>query len=249
MFSSPRLRVEPLLELVEDEQHLLPGPQDPSRAARRQGLDQAQLAAAGRDTPSAGPCSSRASVSSGGRLDVDGQDVARQPGQQPRLDQRRLAAARRPVDQPDPEGLVGVGRLDPGLPEPDALGQTVPVPRAGQQLQEEVGIVLVEGAQPLRDDLDRVAVGVGSPGTWRESACLLGRPGGELPAAGSAHASSPPRCVSRKSRRSSAMSAAVVYRSDARFASALRQIRSSSLGIVSSICRGGRGSAVAITCR
>ena len=37
------------------------------------------------------------------------------------------------------------------------------------------------------------------------------------------------------------MSLAVVYRSDARFDSALRQIRSSSLGIVSSICRGGRG--------
>ena len=38
------------------------------------------------------------------------------------------------------------------------------------------------------------------------------------------------------------MSLAVVYRSDARFDSALRQIRSSSLGIVSSIWRGGRGS-------
>ena len=37
------------------------------------------------------------------------------------------------------------------------------------------------------------------------------------------------------------MSMAVVYRSDARFDSALRQIRSSSLGIVSSIWRGGRG--------
>ena len=45
------------------------------------------------------------------------------------------------------------------------------------------------------------------------------------------------------------MSRAVVYRSDARFASAFRQIRSSSLGIVSSICRGGRGSAVAICSR
>ena len=42
------------------------------------------------------------------------------------------------------------------------------------------------------------------------------------------------------------MSRAVLYRSDARFASAFRQIRSSSRGIVSSIWRGGRGSAVAI---
>ena len=44
-------------------------------------------------------------------------------------------------------------------------------------------------------------------------------------------------------RRSSAMSLAVVYRSDARFESAFRQMRSSSLGIVSSIWRGGRASA------
>ena len=39
------------------------------------------------------------------------------------------------------------------------------------------------------------------------------------------------------------MSLAVLYRSDARFESAFWQIRSSSLGIVSSIWRGGRGSA------
>ena len=39
------------------------------------------------------------------------------------------------------------------------------------------------------------------------------------------------------------MSLAMLYRSDARFESAFWQIRSSSLGILSSICRGGRGSA------
>ena len=42
------------------------------------------------------------------------------------------------------------------------------------------------------------------------------------------------------------MSLAVLYRSDARFESAFWQIRSSSLGIVSSIWRGGRGSVVVI---
>ena len=42
------------------------------------------------------------------------------------------------------------------------------------------------------------------------------------------------------------MSLAVVYRSDARFDTAFRAIRSSSLGIVSSTWRGGRGSAVVI---
>ena len=55
-----------------------------------------------------------------------------------------------------------------------------------------------------------------------------------------------PPAVLRNSRRSSAMSRAVLYRSVARFESALRQIRSSSLGIVSSIWRGGRASVVAI---
>ena len=44
-----------------------------------------------------------------------------------------------------------------------------------------------------------------------------------------------PAAVWRNKRRSSAMSLAVVYRSDARFDKAFRQIRSSSLGIVSSI--------------
>ena len=48
-----------------------------------------------------------------GRLDVNRQDVLAEPGQQPRLDQRRLAAARGTVDQPDLERQVGVGLLDP----------------------------------------------------------------------------------------------------------------------------------------
>ena len=53
----------------------------------------------------------------------------------------------------------------------------------------------------------------------------------------------------KKWRRSSAMSCEVVYRSDARFESAFKQIRSSSLGIVSSIWRGGRGSDPTICAR
>ena len=56
-----------------------------------------------------------------------------------------------------------------------------------------------------------------------------------------------PPVVWRNKRRSSAMSRAVVYRSDARLDIAFRQMRSSSLGIVSSICRGGRASAW-VTC-
>ncbi len=46
-------------------------------------------------------------------------------------------------------------QLDPDLPEPETLGQAIAIARAGQQLQEEVGIVLVERPQSLGDDLDR----------------------------------------------------------------------------------------------
>ena len=108
---------EPLLELVEHEQDLLAGPQDSpaggpraSRPAPARGPD--------RDTPCAAP-KRRESVSFGRRLDIDRSGRDPQPGQQARLDQRRLAAARRAIDQADPEGRVGVGRFDAGLPEPD----------------------------------------------------------------------------------------------------------------------------------
>ena len=101
----------------------------------------------------------------GGCLDVDRKDVLCQPGQKSRLDQRRLSATRGTVDQPHLEGQVGVDLLDLSFPESDALRQSVPVPRSGKQFQEEVGILLIEGSQPLRHDPDRSLVGVGLP--WR----------------------------------------------------------------------------------
>ena len=103
-----------------------------------------------------------------------------QPGQQPRLDQRRLAAARGAVDQADLEGGVGVGRLDAGLPEPERIGQAVAVAGAGEELEEEVGVVLVERPQPLGDDLDGgAAVGVGvGPRRGGVRRGLQGRAGG-----------------------------------------------------------------------
>ena len=76
-----------------------------------------------------------------------------------------------------------------------------------------------------------------NPGLIRVECCVR--------TAGAAGETVPP-VVWRNKRRSSAMSLAVLYRSDARFASAFWQIRSSSLGIVSSVCRGGRGSVVVI---
>ncbi len=81
------------------------------------------------------------------------------------------------------------------------------------------------------------------PGLERIPALI--RRGGLMAAAGAAGETMPPAAW-RNRRRSSAMSLAVLYRSDARFASDFWQIRSSSLGIVSSIWRGGRGSVVLI---
>ena len=102
-----------------------------------------------------------------GRFDVDRKDVLSQPGQKSRLHQRRLAATRGTVDQPHLEGQVGIDLLDLSLPESDAVRQSVPVPRSGKQFQEEVGIMLIEGSQPFRDDLDRSLVGVGLSGGGR----------------------------------------------------------------------------------
>ena len=84
---------------------------------------------------------------------------------------------------------------------------------------------------------------------WSESVCLevVGTIG-----AGCANVAGAPvveavfAAVLRNSRKSSAMSRAVVNRSAARFDIAFKQMRSSSLGIVSSIWRGGRASVVAI---
>jgi hypothetical protein len=91
-----------------------------------------------------------------GRLDIDHQDVLRYPRQQPCFHQRRLAAARWSVDQPDTECSVRVVCFDACLPEPDALRESFSVSWSRKQFQEEVGVVLVEGAEALGDDLDRV---------------------------------------------------------------------------------------------
>ena len=175
---------QPLLELVEDQQHLLAGAEHPPPPQRGQRIDQA------RPRGQLGTRLAQRPQQPGlgllrRRLDVDRQHVLGQPGQQARLDQRRLAAARRAVDQPDLERGVGVGRFDPGLPEPEALGQAVAVAGAGQQLEEEVGVVLVERPQPLGDDLDGRPVGVGPRRRGRCGVASWVEPGGGADRAGS----------------------------------------------------------------
>ena len=161
------LGMEPLLELVQDQQHLLFRRQDATPAARLPANRPAPILGTVRDKPSA-------SLSAAGLRSLPGsprykpEGRACQPGQKPRLDQRRLPATRGTVDQPDPESQVGVDLLDLSLPESDALRQSVSISRSGQEFQEEVGIVLIERSQTFGDDLDRSMVGVGLPGRGRE---------------------------------------------------------------------------------
>ena len=97
---------QPLLELVEHEQHLLAGPEGLPPPEGRERLDESEPRgqvganpAQGLQQPSLGLV--------GRRLDVNREDVLLEPGQQPRLDQRRFAAARGAVDQADLEGASG----------------------------------------------------------------------------------------------------------------------------------------------
>ena len=112
--------VEPLLELVQDEQHLLPSWQPLSTAESCQGPLQASFGRHG------GAALSQARQQLGlglicRGLHVDRQDVASQSRQQTRLHQRGLAAARRTVDQAHRKGVVRVGLVDPCLPEADTV--------------------------------------------------------------------------------------------------------------------------------
>src|SRR6516165_9799434 len=157
------LGMEPLLELIQDQQHLPPGRQQAAYPHVHQRIDQPQTWGQFRtrltyalEQPSFGLLR--------GGLDVNREDVLAQPGQESRLDQRRFPAARGAVDQTDLERPVGVDWLDPSLPELEAVRQSVAIPRSGEQFHEEVGIMLIERAQPSRDDLDRGQVRIGLAG-------------------------------------------------------------------------------------
>ena len=94
-----------------------------------------------------------------GRFQVDDEDVVGEVRQEAGLHERRLAAPGRTVDEADGEGVVGVAFFDARLPKTDRVGQAVAVSGTGEKIQEEAGVVGIEGSQTLRDDLDRLAVG------------------------------------------------------------------------------------------
>ena len=152
------LGVQPLLELVEHDQHLfahrdaLPSPEC------RQRLFQAQIVFEGRTTFSQSVQQSGFGFFRRG-LDVDRDHIFGESRQQSRFDQRRLSATGWSVDQAHRKRVVGIGFLNAGLPEPQAVGQPVTIAGAGQQLQKEIGVMSVERPQAFRHDLDGLAVG------------------------------------------------------------------------------------------
>ena len=162
LFATPR--VQPLLELVQHDADLGVLRDPRSFADPGQHVGQRQLLGDRGESPSQSFEQTQLRVL-GGRLQIHGHDVRRESGQQARLHQRRLATAAGTVDQADAERLVGIRLFDAELPESDALGQSVTVPCARQQLQEEVRVVLVERTQALGHDAQGLLlVGLGIAG-------------------------------------------------------------------------------------
>ena len=138
-------------------------------------------------------------------------------------------------NQADFESLVRDLRLDADLPEANALGQAVAVRGPGRSSRKKWASCSSNDRSPfgmtLMDVLpESESSGSGSRGIGDIKRSVITTRGSV------ARGRSVSRRVPRKCDKSSAMSLAVLYRSVARLDRAFRQIRSSSLGIVSSIC-------------
>ncbi len=143
--------VQPLLELIENDQYLGFRRVCGSFAKGGGCLGQAGTQRQAGKLPSKGR--EQASFGAIGRgFDVNRHDVRGQPGKQPCLHQRRLAAPRWTVDQADGKRPGRVGCVDAGFPCADRFGHALAVARAGQEPEEEIGVLDVESAQAFGDD-------------------------------------------------------------------------------------------------
>ena len=154
---------EPLLELIQDQQNFLARTQHPASAQGRDAVGQPALGGKVR-ADRFEPAQYAALGLAGCRLDIDWNHVASQSRQEARFHQRRLAAAGGTVNQPDAKTCGDIGRFDAYLPESQPLGQPVAVARAGQKLEEELSVVLVERSQPLGHNPDQRATARGAQG-------------------------------------------------------------------------------------
>ncbi len=173
-FLFPTPGMEPLLELVDDEHDLLIGAQAPPLPERGDRVREVELPVQVGELFPQPTQNSRLGLP-GRCLDVDRHHPTGEAGEQPGVDQRRLAAAAGPVDHAHRKARV-VEALDPVLPEPDALRKAVLVWRARQKLQKKIAVVFVERPQPFgnngnpRLDSSRIRLtgqlGRGGPWLW-----------------------------------------------------------------------------------
>jgi hypothetical protein len=135
--------VQPLLELIENDQQFFPRRNSASAPQERERVSQAQIVRQIR-TMSPETDQQTGFGLAGCGFEIHGDHIAGESRQQSRFDQRSLAAARRSVDQAHRKALIGVPLLDARLPEPNTLGQTSAVTWTGQQVEEIIGVVLIE---------------------------------------------------------------------------------------------------------
>src|ERR1700730_7075675 len=95
----------------------------------------------------------------GARLAIDHEHTPLQSRQQAGSHQRRLAAAGRAVNQTDLERAFPIRLFDASFPESNAVGESLSVTWAGQQVQEEFGIMGIEAPQPFGYDWGSLSVG------------------------------------------------------------------------------------------
>jgi hypothetical protein len=130
--------VQPLLELVENDQQLLARGEVLAAPECRQRLLEPQVSRQGRALFPQSIQQPRFRLPPG-RLDKHRANAFGQPRQQARLDQRRFAAPGWTIDKPHREGTVRL--LDSVFPETKAVRQPISVARTRKQLEEEVGVV------------------------------------------------------------------------------------------------------------
>ena len=135
VFSCDCFRMKPLLELVEDDEDFL-ARRNPCPRRRA-----AMLSLRPRFPGKPGQCfrnpRSRAGFGViGSRLDVDGNHCVGQPGQQPGLHQRRLSAARWPVDQAHAKSLARRSSLRSDISRSGCSPAVHPGPEGREEVPE-----------------------------------------------------------------------------------------------------------------
>ena len=223
------MRVQPLSELVEDNQHFPVGPGNSAATERGHGLHQARLFGQLGQRRCAARGGARRGFGRGVQADVD--DMPGQSRQDRRLDQRRLAAALRTVQHS--RGIAILDILEAGDFQNLTVSGSPPRLRGpGEQVQEETAIFRADQRVP-RDHGhgDRVR----GWGGRDASAAVAVAP----PARSPVWRSDSP-CS--QSRRSLARSRACTSVCHGRLLRHFKQIRSNSSGIEGSMSLGRRGS-------